>query len=91
MMNHSSSVVCVGDRVRIVRRDTREYEQVIAQCTSPLEAGTPELVYTEISGNERRAAACDTSGYADLLVHAGCEAARIDMERYVHKRMKPTL
>lgn len=69
-----------GDPVRIVEKGSPEYKEVVQDCQPPLDNGA-EIVY-RMNGKEVRAAANDTQAYVDLLVEAGCDAARIDMKKY---------
>lgn len=73
------SITC-GDAVRIVEKGSPDYKHVVQDCRPPLDAGA-EILY-RLNGKEMRAAANDTQAYIDLLVEAGCDAARIDMKKY---------
>lgn len=82
-----SAAVRKQDPVRIVRRGTPEYAQVLQDCRTPLEDQTDLIFRT--NGEVIRAAANDTNAYVDLLVRAGIESARIDTNKY--KRTLPQI
>jgi hypothetical protein len=76
----ASATIRITDSVRIVHKDTPDYDQVTADCSAPLPEGTEITFQTE--GNEVRASADDTKAYIDLLVLAGSEAGRLDFANY---------
>jgi len=72
------STIHAKDTIRIVRRDSEEFEEIVQNYRPPL---LGELVYHGKEGKVRVSPG-DTKAYIDLLVEAGCDAAVVDATKY---------
>ena len=87
----SPSIIRVGQRVRLVRRFTREHTHVIRKCRTPLIPGS-EVVFRGDDGEIlSRASAEEVTEYVSLLLCAGRECARKDAKKYGRELSLPKL
>lgn len=76
----ASATIQANEEMRIVRKDTPEYQSLLKSCHPPLEEGTDLVFY--FKGHRLEASAADTQAYVNLLVFAGTEANKLDYIQY---------